>query len=67
MNTVHYNVSGLINTPVKTQVKNVLEELKGVQRVNVDLARGTVEVDFNEPANENDIIQKIEHVGCKVE
>ena len=67
MNTVHYNVSGLLNNPMKTQVKNVLDELEGVQRVNVDLVRGTVEVDYNAPANENDIRQKIEHVGCKVE
>jgi copper chaperone CopZ len=67
MNTVHYNVNGLINNPVKTQVKNVLEELEGVQRVNVDLIRGTVEVDFNAPTNENEIRHRIEHVGCRIE
>jgi len=66
MNTVHYNVSGLLNSPVKTQVKNVLEELDGVHRVNVDLSRGTVEVDFNDPTNENEIRDKIEHVGCRI-
>jgi copper chaperone CopZ len=67
MNTVHYNVNGLINNPVKTQVKNVLEELEGVQRVNVDLIRSTVEVDFNPPTNENEIRHRIEHVGCRIE
>ncbi|MHB8130327.1 MAG: heavy-metal-associated domain-containing protein [Mobilitalea sp.] len=66
MNKVHFNVNGLQNNPVKTQVKNVLDELEGVQKVNVDLVRGTVEVDFNAPANENQIRTSIEHVGCKV-
>lgn len=67
MNSVHYNVNGLVNNPMKTQVKNALEELEGVNQVNVDLQRGTVEVDFNAPANEKDIRSRIEHVGCKVE
>lgn len=67
MNNIHLNVNGLINNPVKTQVRNVLEEIDGVQKVNIDLVRSTVEVDFNPPATENDIRMKIEHVGCKIE
>lgn len=66
MNSVHYTVNGLLNNPMKTQVKNVLEELEGVQRVNVDLMRGTVEVDYNPPTNESQIRGSIEHVGCKI-
>lgn len=66
MNKVHYNVIGLINVPTKTQVKNELEELDGVHRVNVDLNRSTIEVEFNEPANKDSIKSCIEHVGCKV-
>lgn len=67
MKTVHYNVTGLINNPVKTQVKNVLEELEGVQRVNVDLGRSTVEVDYNDPTQENEIRSRIERVeGCRI-
>ena len=67
MKTVQYNVTGLINNPVKTQVKNVLEELEGVQRVNVDLGRSTVEVDYNDPTQENEIRSRIEHVeGCRI-
>jgi copper chaperone CopZ len=66
MNKVHFNVQGLINVPTKTQVKNELDKLEGVQQVNVDLNRGTVEVEFNEPANSSDIQRCIEHVGCRV-
>lgn len=67
MNNIHYNVNGMYNQIMKTQIKNALEEMEGVQKVNVDLMRGTVEVDYNEPAAENDIRHTIEHIGCKVE
>ncbi len=64
MNSVHYQVEGLKNTPVKTQVKNVLEKLDGVQRVNVDLHRSSVEVNYNSPAKESEIRACIEQAGC---
>jgi len=67
MNNVHYSVNGIFNTPMKTQLKNALEDMDGVRKVNVDLKRGTVEVDFNDPAVENEIKKTIEHIGCKVE
>lgn len=67
MNSVHYNVHGLFNTPMKTQLKNALDDVDGVNKVNVDLQRATVEVDFNEPANERDIRRTIENIGCKIE
>jgi copper chaperone len=66
MNSVHYQVNGLINTTMKTQVKSVLEKLDGVQKVNVDLHRGSIEVDYNEPTRENEIRTEIEHVGCRI-
>ena len=66
MNTVHYEVQGMINNPTKTQIKNELEELDGIHRVNVDLVRSTVEVEYNPPANPEDIKHCIEHVGCRV-
>jgi copper chaperone CopZ len=59
-------VNGLVNTPMKTQVKNALEKLDGVQKVNIDLHRGSVEVNYNEPTKENEIRTEIEHVGCRI-
>jgi copper chaperone len=67
MNNVHYNVNGLLNVTMKTQVKSVLENLDGVQHVNVDLVRGSVEVDFNEKTEESEIRKSIEKIGCKIE
>jgi len=67
MNKVHYNVNGLRNNQIKTQVKNVLDDLEGVRKVNVDLGRGSIEVDYNNLADVNEIRNGIEHVGCKIE
>lgn len=67
MNKAHYTVSRLLNTQMKTQVKNVLNELEGVQMVNVDLARNSIEVGFDKSTDENKIKQCIENVGCKIE
>lgn len=66
MNKVHYTVSGMAGNESKTKLKNALDEIKGVQMVNVDLARGTVEVGFNAPANENQIKTCIQHTGYTI-
>lgn len=67
MNRFHCNVNGLRNTIVKTQVKNALDELEGVKKVNVDLKRGSIEVDYNNTTSESQIRDQIEHVGCRIE
>ncbi|ROR27222.1 copper chaperone CopZ [Mobilisporobacter senegalensis] len=66
MNKVQYNVSGLLNNQIKTQVKNALNDLDGVQKVNVDLGRSSIEVGFNNATNEQEIRSGIEHVGCRI-
>lgn len=67
MNRIHYTIKGIQNSTMKTQIKNVLQDLEGVQMVNVDLGHGSVEVGYNEPATENQIKQCIEHVGCEIQ
>jgi copper chaperone len=67
MNRVHYNISGLQNIQIKTQVENALEKLDGVQMVNIDFKRGSVEVGYNEFIEESEIKKCIEHVGCRIE
>ncbi|MDP4177101.1 MAG: heavy metal-associated domain-containing protein [Bacillota bacterium] len=63
MDTVHYNVSGMAGSESKTKIKNALDEIKGVQEVAVDIARGTVEVQYNPPADWRNIKQCIEKTG----
>ena len=42
-------------------------KLDGVKKVNVDLKRGSIEVDYNRSTSENEIRDQIEHVGCRIE
>jgi len=67
MNKANYNVSNLVNTEYKTQVKNALDKVKGVQKVGVSLNTGTIEVDYNEPADEDQIKSCIEQTGFTIE
>jgi copper chaperone CopZ len=60
------NVSGLGNKTNKTQVKNALDKINGVQEVGVNLTTGTVEIKYNEPASENQIKDCIENTGFKI-
>ncbi|HHW67011.1 MAG: hypothetical protein PWP07_298 [Epulopiscium sp.] len=67
MNRVHYQVNGMQNENFKNQIKNALDKIEGVQMVNVDLRRGSVEVGYNEPADEEEIKECIEKTGCTIE
>jgi len=67
MNTVLCSVSGIQNKECKTQIKNALDKIKGVQEVGVNLTTGTVKVEYNEPATELEIKDCIEHTGFKIE
>lgn len=63
MNRVHLNVNGVSNENMKTQLKNSLEKVEGVNQVCVDMARETVEVIYNEPATEESIKSCIKSTG----
>ncbi len=67
MNTVLCSVSGIQNKECKTQIKNALDKIKGVQEVGVNLTTGTIKVEYNEPATEVEIKDCIEHTGFKIE
>ena len=66
MNRVHYEVNNLVNSTSKTQLKNALDKVEGVQSVCVDMARGTVEVIYSDEANESKIKSCIEDSGFNV-
>ena len=59
----HYIVEGLNSETIKTQVKNALEKIDGVNGVCVDLGRGSVEVIYNNPATSEEIRDCIENTG----
>jgi len=52
MNRVQFAVTKLDNQTAKTSLKNALDKIEGVQEVNIDMGRRSVEVGFNDPADE---------------
>ena len=67
MKREHYIVNGIANENMKTQIKNSLEKIDGVNNVCVDMSRGSVEVIYNNPATEQEIRSCIENTGQKIE
>lgn len=67
MEREHYMVSGLANSSMKTQVKNALEKIDGVDKVCIDMSRGSVEVIYNSPATSAEIKSCIEKTGHNIE
>lgn len=67
MHRVHYNVSGLQNSEIKTQVKNALGKIDGISMINVDLGEGSIEVGYNDSTDESTIKACIENTGCQIE
>ena len=66
MNTMLCGVSGISNKEGKTQIKNALKKLDGISEVGVNRVTGTVKVDYNLPATENAIKNRIEETGFKI-
>lgn len=67
MKTLHYNVSGMASAESKTKIKNALNKIEGIQQVAVDLSRGTVEIQFNSPADASKIQQCIQNTGYSID
>lgn len=66
MNTMLCGVSGIQNKACKTQIKNALNKIKGVNEVGVNLTTGTVEIQYNDPATEIELKNCIEGTGFKI-
>lgn len=67
MERQRYNVDGLVNETIKTQMKNALDNIKGVNKVSVDIGRGSIEVMYNSPATTEQIMECIESTGHHIE
>lgn len=67
MERLHCKVNGISNENMKTQLKNSLEKVEGVNQVCVDMARGSVEVIYNKPATQQSIKSCIENTGHTIE
>lgn len=66
MNTMLCGVSGIQNKECKTQIKNALNKIKGVNEVGVNLTTGTVEIQYNDLVTENELKDCIESTGFNI-
>ncbi len=66
MESMLCSVSGIQNKANKTEIKNALKKIEGVNLVGVNLTSGTVKIDYNAPATENTIKARIEDSGFKI-
>lgn len=66
MNTMLCGVSGIQNKECKTQIKNALNKIQGVNEVGVNLTTGTVEIQYNDPASETELKSCIENSGFQI-
>ena len=66
MNTMLCSVSGIQNKECKTQIKNALNKIDGVNEVGVNLASGTVEIQYNDPATAIELKDCIENTGFRI-
>jgi len=67
MKKIHYNVDGLTNENMRTQVRNAVEKIEGVDLVSVDLESGSMNVDYNSPATPETMKDNIENTGHRIE
>lgn len=67
MYTMLCGVSGIQNKEGKTQIKNALNKIDGVNGVGVNLNTGTIEIQYNDPATENELKNCIEKTGFKIQ
>ena len=67
MEREHYNVEGIANANMKTQIRNALEKIDGVNGVCVDPGRGSMNNIYNAPATPQEIKECIENTGHNVE
>ncbi len=67
MYTMLCGVAGIQNKECKTQIKNALNKIEGVNAVGVDLTSSTIEIQYNDPATENELKNCIEKTGFKIQ
>jgi copper chaperone CopZ len=66
METMLLSVNNMQNKANKTEIKNALRKIEGVNEVGVNLTSGTIKVDYNAPATEMKIKNCIENSGFEI-
>lgn len=63
MKGISFKVDGIRNNTEKQQLRNLLDKVEGVQEVAIDPTNSTIDVEYNEPATEQEIWKSLESTG----
>ena len=66
MDQIICSVSGIQNKEQKTQIKNSLNRVDGVQEVGINLMSGAIDIKYNAPATARELKNCIENAGFKI-
>lgn len=66
MNKAMFKVLSIRNNTEKQQIKNALDKIEGVQEVDINQAESLVNVGYNEPSTEEEIINCISNTVSSV-
>lgn len=63
MKNVTIRVDGIRNDTEKQHIKNALDKIEGVEKVAVDPTNRTINVEYNPPSTEQEIVVCIKSMG----
>ncbi|GMQ57005.1 hypothetical protein AN1V17_13990 [Vallitalea sediminicola] len=63
MQSLNIRVDGIRNDIEKKQIKNALEKIEGVGEIAVNSVNRAIQVTYNPPSTEEDIIECIKSMG----
>lgn len=63
MKRILFKVNGIRNHTEKVQIKKALDKIEGVSQIAVDAAQSSINVEYNPPATEKEIHERIESTG----
>lgn len=66
MNKAMFKVLSIRNNTERQQIKNALDKIEGVQEVDINQAESLVNVGYNEPSTEEEIINCISNTVSSV-
>ncbi len=58
-----FQVEGMHCKNCENKVKTFVSEIQGVQNIQVNLAQKTIEVQYEEPANTQTIVESLQDLG----
>ena len=66
MKEIKLNVEGMVCTGCENRVKNVLSDIKGIEKVEANHENGTVYIETNSEVDMKEVKEAIENLGFDV-